>query len=146
MKSEELKPHIGKKKFICRKCKTETILTKDYLKKPLFKYVCLNCEPLPVVKNIFDRLHYQIGQKRWREDLGLYESVYVFMGIKYYYYRVFKGDLIIEFKTLFQKPNPVYIDKPTITVPKIGRKVFEQEYKGNKWAIPVNYELDLDLP
>jgi hypothetical protein len=142
----DIKNQIGKKKFICRKCKSEIILTKDYLKKPSFKCVCINCEPLPVVKSIFDRIHYQIGQRRWREDLGLYEDVYIFMGVKYYHYHVLKGDIKITQKTLFQKPNPVYMDKPTITYPKIGRKVFEEEYKGNKWAIPINYEIDLNLP
>lgn len=94
------------------------------------------------------RFHYTL-LKEYRQDLNLWEErKNIFWFIPYYKYLIWReGKLNVE-KTIFIKSRKTkkyfkFVPLPPI---KVGRKEFEEKYKGNKWIVPTNYELDLNLP
>ena len=86
--------------------------------------------------------------KWYRLDKNLYEEKRVVLwGITYYRYSIWdRGKVITRIR---KKPYPgkaEYLKEAYETKVYVGRKEFEEKYKGNKWAIPINKELNLDLP
>lgn len=95
---------------------------------------------------VLSRFHYSIS-KEYRDDLNLWEeSKYIFWFIPYYKYSIFKDGKLHIKKTLFIKNKETKKYSKCVPLPpiKVGKKEFEEKYKSNKWAVPINYELDLD--
>jgi len=85
--------------------------------------------------------------KWWRIDKYLWEEkVIIFWFIPYYKYSIWKNGKTITHIKLIKYPNPKYLKKPVITTVYVGKKEFEEKYKGNKHLVPLNFELDLTLP
>jgi len=82
--------------------------------------------------------------KYWREDKYLWEQKNItFWIIPYYEYSIWEKGKTIRFKRLFKFSNPKYLKAAIKTNIYIGRKEFEENYKGNKYLVPSNYILDL---
>lgn len=45
----------------------------------------------------------------------------------------------------FQKPTKIE-NRRVEKVMELGKKEFKEEYNNNKWLVPINYKLDLNLP
>lgn len=92
---------------------------------------------------------YYSKTKQYRMDLNLWEEEFIiFWFIHYYEYSIWKeGKICGEFRLFKKNWRRIryfsFFELPTI---KIGKKEFEEKFKSNKWTIPMNYELDLDLP
>lgn len=84
----------------------------------------------------------KVVYKWWREDKNIWEECLSIFGVKIYKY--YSKDSI-KYR-LFKYKNPKYLKKARVTNIYVGRKEFEEEYNNNKWIIPINYILDLDLP
>lgn len=84
--------------------------------------------------------------KWWREDKKMYEEKKVVMWfVTYYVYSIFNGKLVKKIR-LFKYKNPEYLKKPILTSICIGRKEFQEDYSGNRYLVPTNYEVDLTKP
>lgn len=79
-------------------------------------------------------------EKRFRSDLGMWESRHLLFGfIVLYKYALFQERT--QTRIFFSKPNATYIDcTPTIKL-KITQEEFQKGYDGNKWSLPINYEI-----
>ena len=95
------------------------------------------------------RNFYKIIYKKYRFDLNLWEErKKIFWFILYYKYLIFKkGKLYIQ-RTLFlkNKETKKYFKFIPFQKLKVGSKEFKEKYKNNKWLVPVDCELDLDIP
>jgi hypothetical protein len=85
--------------------------------------------------------------KWWRIDCNIWEEkVKILWFINYYKYSIWiKGKTLtrIRFKIY---PEPKYLKKAHETKVYVGKKEFEENYKNNKWLVPINKELNLELP
>lgn len=85
--------------------------------------------------------------KWWRTDCSIWEEkVKILWFINYYKYSIWKegkAHTHIKFKIY---PEPKYLKKAHETKMYVGKKEFEETYKNNKWVVPINKELNLELP
>ena len=85
--------------------------------------------------------------KWWRIDCNLWEEqIKILWFITYYKYSIWKEGKThthIKFKIY---PEPKYLKKAHETKVYVGKREFEEEYKSNKWLVPINKEINLDLP
>ena len=96
----------------------------------------------------FIRSNYNITIHDWyRNDCNMWEEKKkIFWFINYYKYSIWKqGKTHVHIK-LNKYPNPIYQKKPYETKIYVGKKEFKETYKSNKWIIPINKELNLELP
>jgi hypothetical protein len=80
-------------------------------------------------------------------DIDLWEEKKkVFWFIPYYRYTIFKNGKLLCEKTLFikNKKTKEYFKFVPLSPIRINKKDLQEKYNGNKWIVPVNYELDLD--
>lgn len=102
---------------------------------------------MKILRNLFKAASPKTIYKYWRFDRNLWEEkVRVVWFISYYKYSIFKeGDIHthIRFKIY---PDPKYVKKAYQTRIYVGREEFKEVYKNNKWIIPINRDLNLELP
>lgn len=87
--------------------------------------------------------YYKELHKKYRSDLGMWESKYLFAGfIVFYYYSIRIGGNIITESAVMQKKSKSanYIGCYETDI-IIGEKELKEDYKNNKWNIPTNKKL-----
>ena len=85
--------------------------------------------------------------KKWRKDVNLWEEKLLFFSLIHYYeYSIWKNGKVYKHIRFRRYSNPEYLDKAYETKVYIGKREFTEKYNSNKWAVPVNYEIDLSLP
>lgn len=89
-----------------------------------------------------------ITEKRYRGDLNLWEEkIEIFGFFRVWRYQIRMKKLITRYSIFQKRPKTVrYIGVTPLPPIRVGRKEFEEKYHGNKYMVPINYELDLDLP
>jgi hypothetical protein len=88
---------------------------------------------------------YNLLYKKFRSDIGMWESKYCFAGfIYFYYYSIRVGDTIVSEKTIFQKrkDKAKYLGCYETDI-VINAKDLKEDYNNNKWNVPVNKKLTL---
>lgn len=96
-----------------------------------------------VVRSAFSKSLY----KWWRADKYLWEEKrIIFWFIPYYKYSIFKEGKTIKHIKLKKYSKPKYLNKAIKTTIYVGKKEFEEKYNGNKYLVPLNFELDLTIP
>ena len=87
--------------------------------------------------------YYNELYKKYRSDIGMWESKYLFAGfIVFYYYSIRVGNNLITESTIIQKkPKKAKYIKCYETDIIIGEKELKEDYKNNKWNIPTNKKL-----
>lgn len=84
--------------------------------------------------------------KWWREDKYLWEEkIILFWVIPYYKYSIFKNGKLKKHIKLFKYSKPLYLKGSVKTNVYVGKKEFETVYNSNKWLVPTNYELNLEV-
>lgn len=86
--------------------------------------------------------------KKYRVDLSMWEEKrLLFWIIPYYVYSIWENGMLNTKIRLFliNKNKGKYFILPSEQKIKIGKSEFSEKYKNNKWIIPLNYELDLNL-
>lgn len=103
-----------------------------------------------MIKCLLNIINFFIPKReyRWyRTDLNMWEDKFIFLNfIRYYKYSIWlRGKTIKKIKFLKIK-NQIYI-KEVIELGKlqVGKKEFKELYNNNKWLIPINKELNLEL-
>jgi hypothetical protein len=85
--------------------------------------------------------------KWWRTDCELWEEkVKIFTFITYYEYSIWKNGVTYKKLRFKSKPKAKYITGPFISKIYVGKKEFKSKYNSNKYMIPINKELNLELP
>lgn len=87
--------------------------------------------------------------KLFRLDLGWWESEMILLwAIRFYKYEVFvHGETLTHVSLRIRKRKQAkYFHFKELPKIKIGKKEFDEQYNGNRWLIPLNFELDLSLP
>jgi hypothetical protein len=83
----------------------------------------------------------------WRKDKMLWEEKVVVLGIlPIYKYSIWSNGKTRTSFRLFRYSGGDYMKKAVSSVVYVGKKEFEQKYGGNKYGVPVNKVLDLDIP
>lgn len=84
---------------------------------------------------------------QYRTDINSRETKVSFWGLSLYRYSKPTGinKSKISYR-LIKHPNPKYLNEAIFTNVYVGRKQFKEQYGGNKWIVPINYILDLNLP
>jgi len=83
--------------------------------------------------------------KWWRTDLNLWEEQKVFFWfITYYKYTIWKDGKVKKQYKLIKYKGEKYIKKPFVITPEVGKEEFENDYKLNRFLVPINYELNLN--
>jgi hypothetical protein len=81
--------------------------------------------------------------KSWRVDLDLWEEkIKLFRFIVIYRYSIWRDGATHTHLRLRARPGADYLRSARVTRIRINRKEFEQVYNGNKWIVPVGYEID----
>jgi hypothetical protein len=75
----------------------------------------------------------------------MWEEKIKFLFITYYKYSIFENGKLRYYHRLFKHPNPKYLKAAIKTEIVIGKKQFQDEYNGNKWTVPINIVVDLNL-
>lgn len=98
------------------------------------------------IKNLIDKASPKALYKCWRIDCNLWEEqIKILWVIKYYRYSIFVNGKIDAHIKLTMYPNPNYLKRARESKVYVGRKEFEEKYNGNKWIVPINKEIDLDM-
>ncbi len=66
--------------------------------------------------------------------------------LRVYAYAIREGATLRRQVKFIKIPYPDYLKKVSLSLPVVGKKEFETVYKGNKWLVPTNLELDLSKP
>lgn len=97
-----------------------------------------NGKNLIALKKIYEKK--RLGWSYENNQILVIEYRFVFKK----WYRLHSQSTKIKDIYTFKKPSK--IEKKRTTYIKIGRQEFKEEYNSNRWTIPVNYELDFNLP
>lgn len=85
--------------------------------------------------------------KWYRQDKTLWESKISILGIMFFYkYSIWRNGKTKTHYRFFKYKKPIYLKKAITTHIYVGKNEFETKYKGNKYLVPLNYKLDLNLP
>lgn len=84
--------------------------------------------------------------KWWRIDNNLWEEkIKILWFITYYKYSIWREGKTHTHIKLKAYAEPKYFKKVHETKVYVGKKEFAETYKNNKWLVPINKELNLEL-
>lgn len=103
--------------------------------------------PIFLVSTIIRSASPKTLYKWWRIDCNLWEEkIKTLWFLTYYKYSIWiEGEIHTHIKIKIY-PKPKYLKKAIKTIMYVGKKEFDEVYKGNKYNVPINMDLNLELP